>query len=138
MNEITTEPLKATWKTSYFVIFAATVLIAPLFIIGLLWLANSVLPAEDATAFKEPLWTIWKWMAGASGLATLAGGLLRTHGKITAQVEQMKAEVKQAAQPLKGAAIGYSDRLGDLPITGNSFEGVGHVLNDVEVKAASE
>lgn len=109
MNEITTEPLKATWKTSYFVIFAATVAVVPFLIIGLIWLANRVLPVEDAAAFKEPLWTIWKWMAGASGLATLAGGLLRTHGKITAQVEQMKAEVKQAAQPLKGVALGYSD-----------------------------
>lgn len=76
------EPLKPTFKTSYFVIFALTVTVAPFALIGILWAANAVLPAVDADAFKAPLLSCWAAIASSSAIVTLLGGLIKTFFKV--------------------------------------------------------
>jgi hypothetical protein len=80
-----TDDLKPTTKTSYFYIFLAAVIIGPFLVLGLIVLANRLLPAEDAQAFKAPLFAVWGTISGGSGLAVVVGGLLKTQGKIATQ-----------------------------------------------------
>ena len=85
MPENVTDALKPTTKTSYFWLFIVSLVFMPFLLIALVWLANNVLPPDDASAFKGPLFGVWATITGASGLGTIIGGLMRTYGKISTQ-----------------------------------------------------
>lgn len=140
MSENVTEPIKATTQTSYFRIFVVTAVAGIPFLILMVWLANTVLPPADAEAFKKPLLTFWAgamaFVGSAAGWATLKGALMRTEGKITAQVEQAKAAVTSAAaQPLQGVSQYREAALGVGQVIENAVHG-GDMVE--EIKAASQ
>ncbi|HEX8832842.1 MAG TPA: hypothetical protein VF719_01515 [Abditibacteriaceae bacterium] len=93
-----TDSLKSTTQTSYYRIFIAAVVLGPAFVIGYIALANAVLPTADAEAFKAPVIAIWGTVAGSFSVGTVAGGLLRTRGKINTQQALAVAEATREPQ----------------------------------------
>ncbi len=102
MKDQITDALKPTYQTSYSQWAIGAVIAGPFLLIGVLALANRVLPAADADAFKAPLLTLWASITGASVVATLAGGLAKTFGKIATQKATAIAGANDGA--VQGAA----------------------------------
>lgn len=92
------EPIKSTLATASSKVLIASVVLGPFAVIGLIWLANSVLPIEDAKAFKAPIFAIWGTIASGSGIGVVVSSLMARWGKITTQRDQI-------VEPLKAKAI---------------------------------
>lgn len=92
-----TDNLKPSLSTTSGKVFIAAVLAGPLIVIGYVVLANRLLPAEDAQAFKAPIFALWATVGGTSGIGLIVSSLLSRWGKITTQ----KAIAVQTTAPTK-------------------------------------
>ncbi len=117
MPDNVTDELKPASQTSYARIFMASLLLGPLLLLALVWLANVALPVTKADAFEGFLYTTLTAVVSIFGGGTAVGGLARTIGKITTQ----KAKATAQMTPLEaGVAMlppqyqGYADMAGRL------------------------
>lgn len=90
-NEKLTSPISGQWNNSIVLLALGAVLLAPPVFALQLAAINALLPAADAAATKEILFTLAKSLVASIGagapLGLIVRSLLLTHGKVQARLD---------------------------------------------------
>jgi len=89
-NENLKAPIAGMWSNSIVALAVGAIVLAPPVFAAQLATVNLLLPASDAQATKEILFTLAKALVGSIGagapLGLIARSLLLTHGKVQARL----------------------------------------------------